>query len=158
MASPPNSPSGNLQGTSRTTGGIFRGRALGNVFNHADAFDILANDKVDQKGIVQVYASHTDSRPLMTMKHKMTPTLAPILKALSRHYSPISSKIFNIICLISTVMIFCPEFNQRVFVNEDDTWEVKGRYNTALEDDDDANWIFENDQNILKLLVVSILL
>lgn len=96
MASPPNSPH-NLQGASRTTGGIFRGRALGNVFNHADAFDIMDYGKLDQKGIVQVYTSHTDSKPLMTMKHTMTTTLAPILKSLSRCYSPVSSELLHII-------------------------------------------------------------
>lgn len=94
MASPPSSPE-NLQGASRTTGGVFRGRALGNVFNHADAFGSMANEHMDRKGTVQVYASHTDLKPLMTMKHKVTTTLGPILHSLSRRYSPVSSK-FNI--------------------------------------------------------------
>ena len=40
MISPPTSPSRNLQGASRTSGGFIRGRALGNVFNLADASDL----------------------------------------------------------------------------------------------------------------------
>src|SRR5882757_1549832 len=40
MTSPPTSPSRNLQGASRTTGGFSRGRAMGNTFNYADASDI----------------------------------------------------------------------------------------------------------------------
>ena len=37
MTSPVHSPSLGLQGASRITGGLFRGRAQGNVFNFADA-------------------------------------------------------------------------------------------------------------------------
>jgi len=33
---------------------------------------------------------------------------------------------------------------------------MKGRYQTALEDDDDAVWTYEDGQDILRFLIVSI--
>lgn len=56
MASPSTSPSRNLQGASCITGGILRGRALGNTFNFADT-------KVKDKegpiiGKVLIYTKH----------------------------------------------------------------------------------------------------
>ena len=44
--------------------------------------------------------------------------------------------------------------NQCIFVYKDDMWAVKGRFETALEDDDDAVWTFANGQDILQVLVV----
>ena len=34
---------------------------------------------------------------------------------------------------------------------------MKGRYETALEDDEDAVWTYENGQDILQFFIVSIL-
>jgi hypothetical protein len=34
---------------------------------------------------------------------------------------------------------------------------VKGRYETALEDDEDLTWSYENGQDLVRLLLVSIL-
>jgi len=48
--------------------------------------------------------------------------------------------------------------NQRVFVYEDNEWTVKGRYETALEDDEDAIWTYENGGDLLRFLIVSNLL
>ena len=47
--------------------------------------------------------------------------------------------------------------NQRIFVYEDDVWAVKGRFETALEDDEDAEWSFLDGQDILRVLIVCIL-
>ena len=47
------------------------------------------------------------------------------------------------------------ELNSRIFVYEDDTWAVKGRYENALEDNDHAMWTFDGGQDILCLLIVS---
>ena len=46
------------------------------------------------------------------------------------------------------------EFNQRVFVYEDSNWAAKGRYETALEDNDDISWTFD-ELDTLHLLIVS---
>ena len=44
--------------------------------------------------------------------------------------------------------------NHRVFVYEDDMWTVKGRYDHALENDDDVSWTYENGQDVLRFLII----
>ena len=34
-------------------------------------------------------------------------------------------------------------------------WTVKGRYNHALEDDDDVSWTYEKGNDVLRFLLVS---
>jgi hypothetical protein len=46
------------------------------------------------------------------------------------------------------------EFNQRVFVYEEGNWAAKGRYETALEDNDNIMWTFD-EVDTLHLLIVS---
>ena len=53
------------------------------------------------------------------------------------------------------LFIMLLELNSRVFVYEDDTWAVKGRYENALEDNDDAMWMFDKGFDVLHLLIVS---
>jgi hypothetical protein len=82
-------------GSSRTTGGILRGRAQGNVFNHADGPDQVY--VAPRKGKVYVYQSPripdaTNSDTSITCE--VTPQLKPVLKALSRRFSPVSSKLY----------------------------------------------------------------
>lgn len=36
-------------------------------------------------------------------------------------------------------------------------WTIKGRYELALESDDDVSWSFENGQDVLRFLLVSLL-
>ena len=67
MQSPPTSPSCiatvqtltspvfDLGGASHVVGGVFRGWALGNVFNHADADEVIQHGLGPQVGRVQVY-------------------------------------------------------------------------------------------------------
>ena len=97
MASPACSPSHKLQGASQTTGGIFHGRALGNVFNFADA-----NPTEDQAGPIMgkvlIYREHgilSQSTPFMSLKHEVTRHLTPILNKLAIRY-PIMSCKFNV--------------------------------------------------------------
>jgi hypothetical protein len=87
-------PQIDLQGASRMTGGILRGRAHGNVFNFADATTTI-EDQGPVMGKVHVYREHEDpkmSKPYMTMKHEVTTNLAPVLEGLASNYSPIKSK------------------------------------------------------------------
>ena len=79
-----------LQGASRTTGGIICGRAHGNVYNFADGVDFEQQPGLVM-GRVHVYTGHKDSHPEMTMKHKVTRTLAPVLQNLAMKYSPVKS-------------------------------------------------------------------
>ena len=94
MNSPPASPPHfELGGASRVTGGIFHGRAYGNVYNHADAE--MVYDLETRMGKVHIYTSQVDpslTKPDMVLKHKVTSKLKPILKSLARGYSPVCSK------------------------------------------------------------------
>jgi hypothetical protein len=155
MNSPPASPPRfELGGASRVTGGILRGRAYGNVFNHADAE--MEFDMEPRMGRVHIYTARVDpslAKPDMVLKHNVTPKLKPILKALARGYSPVRSKLFFIIWFI--LLIFLVDDNRRVFVYEDDMWTVKGRYEHAIENDDDVSWTYENGHDVLRFLLVS---
>src|ERR1700679_1237244 len=94
MISPPVSPPRDvLQGASRTTGGVLRGRAYGNVFNHADVED--ERHVGPRKGKVLVYQSHKDPmihKADMSITLEVTSQLKPVLKSLARKYSPVRSK------------------------------------------------------------------
>jgi hypothetical protein len=96
MKSPPASPPRfELGGASRVTGGIFRGRAYGNVFNHAAEMMFESEARI---GKIHVYTTHVDptvTKPDMVLKHKVTSKLKPILKTLARQYSPVRSKSIN---------------------------------------------------------------
>ena len=83
-----------LQGASRTTGGILCGRAQGNVFNNADAelvSDYGIEHRIGQVQVYTVYADPTMVKPDMELKHEVTPKLTKVLKVLSHKYSPIRS-------------------------------------------------------------------
>ena len=83
-----------LEGASRTVGGVIRGQARGNVFSLADAPDAM-QDRFQAKGLVKVYKScidtFSDFKPTMVLKSEVTPSIGPILRNLSRRYSPVSS-------------------------------------------------------------------
>ena len=106
MNSPPASPPRfDLGGASRVTGGILRGRAYGNVYNHADTEMMF--DLEPRMGKVQVYTTRVDptlTKPDMVLKHKVTPKLKPILKALARGYSPVRCKLFIIFWFILSIV------------------------------------------------------
>ena len=93
-----------LVGASRTYGGMIRGRALGNVFNHADAEDITKSMLGPQIGRVQIFTMHADpttTTPHMVLKHELSPRIGPVLKAFRRKYSPVRSKSTSFILLSS---------------------------------------------------------
>jgi hypothetical protein len=102
MTSPPMSPAQNLQGASRTSGGIIRGRAFGNVFNFADTSDLQMDLDITLAipGKVYLYESVSDSvtldptkvKPKRIIKTDVSRTLEPVLTKLSRKYSPVRSE------------------------------------------------------------------
>jgi hypothetical protein len=98
------------EGASRTTGGTIRGKAIGNVFSLADAPDVM-QDRIQAQGLVKVYKSciaATDLvNPSMVVKTEVTPSLVPILKKLSRRYSPVSSKFFIILNFSVIYLPYC---------------------------------------------------
>ena len=104
MHSPPVSPP--KYGASRTTGGVFRGRAVGNVLNAAD---YSSHDKQDYIGPVPgqilLYVSQDDpaglAPELLTAYARLpydyapkTP-IAPVLEKIARKYSPVQSMHFK---------------------------------------------------------------
>jgi hypothetical protein len=101
MHSPDNSPK-RLQGASRTTGGVLRGRAYGNVFNFADARDILDQGPqhgMASRGRVYIYVSPLNPttldpeqmKPMATVKVTTSPTVTPMLQQVTRRFSPVRS-------------------------------------------------------------------
>jgi hypothetical protein len=148
MCSPPPA-----EGASCTTGGILRGRAVGNVLNHADAPDMVADQFAPAKGVVRLYsdlAQHpAQVRPTMTLKSSAAPTLAPILKKLARSYSPVQSKC-QIMLLIDLVNMLL-EQNFRIYIHEDDNWNIRGRFMDAVEDDEEVTWTPQNGQLTLSI-------
>lgn len=101
MLSPPTSPSQNLQGASRMTGGFTRGRALGNMFNVADApeYEMDIDLTLSIPGKVYIYESSSELadldpktvKPLRVLKTDVSRTIAPVLTKLAHKYSPIRS-------------------------------------------------------------------
>src|ERR1700676_3008792 len=90
-------PSIDLQGASRVTGGILHGRAQGNVFNNADADIALDPGFKHCVGQVQVYTTYADpaiTKPHMELKHQVTPKLQQVLRVLSRKYSPVCHMVY----------------------------------------------------------------
>jgi hypothetical protein len=92
-----------LQGASRTSGGISRGRAQGNVFNLADATDVSVQGPrqgMASKGRVFIYSSssnpttldHELMKPMATVKVLTSQTIAPMLQQVTRRFSPVRSK------------------------------------------------------------------
>ena len=102
----PQSPSRSLspvgqdfQGASRSTGGVFRGRALGNNPNWADSQpkNLSAFSKLSAfakpTGKVLLYTSRDkEAHPAMMITHETVSQLAPILEKMSRKFSPLRSK------------------------------------------------------------------
>lgn len=89
MGSPPP-----LHGASRTTGGVFRGRAQGNVLNIADA-EKHTEDIGPLVGNVKVYRVGDDpqaGKAQTVFKAAVSKDIAPILRELSELYSPIKSE------------------------------------------------------------------
>ena len=48
------------------------------------------------------------------------------------------------------------ENNRHIYVLENSVWDLKGRYNMAVEDDDEIDWVKVNGEDATSVLVVSI--
>ncbi|KAF8231621.1 hypothetical protein L208DRAFT_996232, partial [Tricholoma matsutake] len=93
------SPSLNLQGASRTTGGFTCGHALGNTFNIADApdYEMDLDLTLSIPGKVYIYESCSDLtnldpnmvKPQCIVKTDVSQTIAPVLAHVAHKYSPI---------------------------------------------------------------------
>jgi hypothetical protein len=79
--------------------------------------------------------------PYLSYATKPSSDLPVVLKQLSGRFSPIQKR------------------NPRIYVFEDETWEVKGRFSTAMEDKTPVQWSMEDDGSLaLHLLAVGVIL
>jgi hypothetical protein len=83
-----------LQGASRTIGGVFRGRAHGNMFNLGDSEEVSESNR-PMMGKLKVFGAGQDpsaNKPQMALRVKIAGSLAPVLGQLAKRYSPVESK------------------------------------------------------------------
>jgi hypothetical protein len=129
-------------GSSRSTGGFNRGRAAGNYHNWGDADDVMdpADLNAPTRGKVLLFANReTGTSPYMSFSTKVTPELPVVLKELSGRFSPIERR------------------DSRIYVFEDDMWEVKGRFSQAVKDNAPLEWEMNDDGKLfLYLLAVGV--
>ncbi|KAF8226429.1 hypothetical protein L208DRAFT_1301887, partial [Tricholoma matsutake] len=132
-----------------TSGGIMCGRAFCNTFSLADAPDLEMDMDlmISVPGKVYLYESVSDSANLdpvnvkakCILKADMSQTLGPILTKLSCKYSPIRKP------------------NIRIHTYEDSDWTIKGKYDTAVGDDEEIMWMKINNEYVLPMWLVSLM-
>jgi len=99
MLSPQNSPPA-LHGSSRTSGGLFRGQAAGNALNAADWSNSGNNDYIGPvHGQINIYLSQNDPATLsptslvpyarLSYDYAAKTPIAPVLERVARRYSPV---------------------------------------------------------------------
>lgn len=89
------------QGASRSSGGLFRGHALGNAYNLADMEHLaLDEESLPLQGQVYYYISGanpstltdiTKMQPSGTFQHTKVSTVAPVLVRLGRLFPPLKA-------------------------------------------------------------------
>jgi len=130
------------RGSSCTTGAFSRGKAMGNNYNWGDADDVM--DPLDWNaptyGKVLLFVDReTGSSPYMSFTTETTSELPVVLKELSGRFSPIERR------------------NSRIYVFEDETWEVKGRFSQAIKDNAPLQWEMNDEGKFfLNLLAVGV--
>ena len=101
-------------GSSRSTGGILRGRAHGNTFNMADAGDVwddinIYSAQKAEKGKIFLYISDLNTQEIDVTRPSFTVTIHDINKYQtiqhviergSRDYSPIRRKLLYLLVII----------------------------------------------------------
>jgi hypothetical protein len=127
-------------GSSRTIGGFIRGRAAGNNYNWGDANDATSMDSADQDaptyGKVLVFVDRkSGSSPYMSFTTEATSELPVVLKEMSGRFSPIERR------------------DSRIYVFEDEVWEVKGRFSQAIKDNAPLHWNMNDDGKLLLYLL-----
>ena len=165
MASPPTSPtpSHNLQGASHITGSFAQGHAVRNNFNFADAHDLQQDLDImlAVPGRVHLYelSDHssinlTTQKPDWMIRVSIALTLAPVLKMVAEKYSPIKSMSGWYYLSILQSWYECPEPNIRIHAYDDDTWDVKGKFDIAVNHNEEIQWLQVGREQVLPLWLV----
>ncbi|KAJ8695596.1 hypothetical protein PTI98_008186 [Pleurotus ostreatus] len=122
-----------LQGASRTMGGVARGKAMGVALNMADFDTNMESDAPPVMGMVHVFkngASPLEGPTPLVVKVPIKNTLGPVLTAAAK----------KMVALISSDILL---WDAKTLM-----WEVKGPYAIAVDDDEAAIW---DDENILRI-------
>jgi hypothetical protein len=162
MKTPPHSPP-RPYGSSRMTGGVLRGRALGNFLNAADLQHASEDVLHPIPGKVLVFVSGEDPanltienmKPTTFIKHSVTSSIQPVLTKIADKYSPIRSKYYNLLILMVIKMVFSV-LESRLFTYEDGLWNVRGRYEKAFEEDEELFWSKSGSEHLTYILMASI--
>jgi hypothetical protein len=150
-------------GSSRSTGGILRGRALGNAFNIGDPFDDVPQDvaplsrgRINITIVQQPPSDVIIENPTSHLK-VLSPcydTFGPLLKKVAKSYSPVRSK-YLIICGNRThFKAFISDHNYRIYVLDQKQWSIMGRYNVVVEDDENVVWEEDKLGKVTHILLV----
>ena len=132
-------------GSSRSTGGTLRGRALGIAPNIGDVFDDmheevrpLARGRINVTIVEQPPGDVVIENPTSHLK-VMSPcyeTFAPLMKKVAKSYSPVRNH------------------NYRVYALDQQQWSIMGRYNVVVEDDESVVWEKDEGGNVTHILLV----
>jgi hypothetical protein len=130
-----------FNGASRTTGGIFRGKAAGNALDIADLnMKPESVSALTDTGRVLLFTSREKDALPMSMKFKANEPLSSVLSGLGKLYSPIKHK------------------NSHIYLYDDDAWDMKGRFSNAVRTHETLPWTQDKRGKLsVSLLAVSIL-
>jgi len=150
-------------GSSRSTGGILRGCALGNAFNIGDPFDDVPQDvaplsrgRVNVTIVQQPPSDVIIENPTSHLKvgSPCYDTLGPLLKKVAKSYSPVRSKYLIISGNRTNFKAFVSDHNYRVSVLDQKQWSIMGCYNVVVEDDEDVVWEEDEVGKVTHILLV----
>ena len=157
-----------LMGSSRTSGGIFRGHAHGNILNHADI--IMTNMGFEGSVMGEVYLYVTDQylRQVkfellkgdshLVVKVKAVRSMAPILDVVAHKFSIIQGLSFFLNLNLCLKFLYGSNLDEEyhLYLRESNEWIALGQFDQAIEDDDECKWqMSENNTPEIHLLVVS---
>ena len=160
-------------GSSRSTQGIFRGRASGNTFNIGDVEAVWDNinkynqypDGEPKKGKIYLYISELNPSTINVARSDFVATIydtakcqtvQDVMKLGSRNYSPIRSKFFLNLGW-QVLMNYYLEPAYRLFIRDEDDWCAQGRYESIMSrtstSEDYIKWMKdEDDKEYIRVL------
>jgi hypothetical protein len=153
-------------GSSRTTGGILRGRAHGNIPNNADFSTVDHEFQVPVKGEVHLYVTDQYPRHVnfdllrgesdLVVIVNVAESMAPILDMVAHKFTIIRGVQGWFVSLFILTSSLDEEF--RIYRRRSTMWIALGQFNQAISDDDECDWqLSENRTHELHLLIVSLI-
>jgi hypothetical protein len=153
-------------GSSRTSGGLFRGQARGNIPNHADLSTVNNEFKVPVKGEVHLYLTDQYPRDVnfellrgksdLVVIVNVAESMSPILNMVAHKFSVIKRVSICLFFLFKNLTSSLDE-DYHIYCRRSTKWIAIGKFDQAMEDDDECEWqMSENQTHELHLLVVSL--